>query len=188
MIGIVSFTAFFLQQTSMANKIIIYQIFTRLFGNTNFTRTFNGSLKENGSGKMNFFDDDVLRRIRTMGVSHVWFTGVLRHASATDYSSYGIPRQHPAVVKGKAGSPYAICDYYDIDPDLAEDVPGRMREFEELLARTHKAGMKVVIDFVPNHVARQYHSIAKPEGVDDLGANDNVNMHFSASNNFYYCP
>ena len=124
MIGIVSFTAFFLQQTSMANKIIIYQIFTRLFGNTNFTRTFNGSLKENGSGKMNFFDDDVLRRIRTMGVSHVWFTGVLRHASATDYSSYGIPRQHPAVVKGKAGSPYAICDYYDIDPDLAEDVPG----------------------------------------------------------------
>ena len=139
MIGIVSFTAFFLQQTSMANKIIIYQIFTRLFGNTNFTRTFNGSLKENGSGKMNFFDDDVLRRIRTMGVSHVWFTGVLRHASATDYSSYGIPRQHPAVVKGKAGSPYAICDYYDIDPDLAEDVPGRMREFEELLARTHKA-------------------------------------------------
>ena len=130
----------------MANKIIIYQIFTRLFGNTNFTRTFNGSLKENGSGKMNFFDDDVLRRIRTMGVSHVWFTGVLRHASATDYSSYGIPRQHPAVVKGKAGSPYAICDYYDIDPDLAEDVPGRMREFEELLARTHKAGMKVVID------------------------------------------
>ena len=113
------FTAFLLQQTSMANKIIIYQIFTRLFGNTNFTRTFNGSLKENGSGKMNFFDDDVLRRIRTMGVSHVWFTGVLRHASATDYSSYGIPRQHPAVVKGKAGSPYAICDYYDIDPDLA---------------------------------------------------------------------
>ena len=172
----------------MANKIIIYQIFTRLFGNTNFTRTFNGSLKENGSGKMNFFDDDVLRRIRTMGVSHVWFTGVLRHASATDYSSYGIPCQHPAVVKGKAGSPYAICDYYDIDPDLAEDVPRRMREFEELLARTHKAGMKVVIDFVPNHVARQYHSIAKPEGVDDLGANDNVNMHFSASNNFYYCP
>lgn len=171
----------------MTSKIIIYQIFTRLFGNTCLKRKYNGTLSENGCGKMNFFDDGVLQRIRNMGVSHVWYTGVIRHATTTDYSSYGIPRQHPGVVKGKAGSPYAICDYYDIDPDLAEDVPGRMREFEELLARTHKAGMKVIIDFVPNHVARQYRSIAKPEGVVDLGENDDVNMHFSASNNFYYC-
>ena len=172
----------------MAKKIIIYQIFTRLFGNTCFNRTFNGSLKENGSGKMNFFDDDVLHRISNMGVTHVWYTGVLRHATATDYQAYGLPRQHPAVVKGKAGSPYAIADYYDIDPDLAEDVPSRMQEFESLLARTHRAGMKVIIDFVPNHVARQYRSIAKPEGVADLGENDDTDMHFSPSNNFYYCP
>ena len=136
---------------------------------------------------MNFFDDDVLRRIRNMGVSHVWYTGVIRHATTTDYSAYGLPRQHSGVVKGRAGSPYAICDYYDVDPDLAEDVTCRMREFEELLARTHKAGMKVIIDFVPNHVARQYHSIAKPAGVADLGENDNTDMHFSTANNFYYC-
>ena len=67
-------------------------------------------------------------------------------------------------VKGKAGSPHAIKDYYDADPDIATDVPGRMNEFENLVNRTHRAGLKVIIDFVPNHVARQYHSDAQPDG------------------------
>ena len=107
-----------------------------------------------------------------MGVSHVWYTGIIRHATQTDYSKYGIPRQHPAVVKGKAGSPYAITDYYDVDPDLAVNVDERMQEFEQLVERTHAAGLKMVIDFVPNHVARQYHSVCKPQGVVDLGADD----------------
>lgn len=172
----------------MANKIIIYQIFTRLFGNKTNRCIPAGTYDENGCGKLNFFDDNVLRRIKTLGVSHVWYTGVIRHATTTDYSAHGIPRQHSAVVKGKAGSPYAICDYYDIDPDLAEDVDARMAEFEALVARTHNAGMKVIIDFVPNHVARQYKSVAKPAGVRDLGEDDNTGMHFSTSNNFYYCP
>jgi glycosidase len=123
-----------------------------------------------------------------MGISHVWFTGVIRHATQTDYSAHGIPKQHPAVVKGKAGSPYAICDYYDVDPDLATNVDKRMKEFEALIRRTHKAGLKVIIDFVPNHVARQYESIAKPKGVIDLGADDNTNDGFNPQNNFYYCP
>jgi glycosidase len=123
-----------------------------------------------------------------MGVSHIWYTGVIRHATQTDYKAYGIPGQHPAVVKGKAGSPYAIADYYDIDPDLAVHVDKRMQEFEQLVERTHKAGMKVIIDFVPNHVARQYHSICKPEGVKDLGEDDNPQMGFDPQNNFYYCP
>ena len=118
----------------------------------------------------------------------MWFTGIVRHATTTDYSTYGIPRQHPAIVKGKAGSPYAIIDYYDVDPDLAVQVPKRMNEFEALVKRTHKAGMKVIIDFVPNHVARQYHSICKPQGVRDLGDDDDVNKHFDIHNNFYYCP
>lgn len=168
-------------------KVIVYQIFTRLFGNRNETCHRNGTLEENGCGKMNDFNAVALKRIKALGVTHVWYTGVIRHASATDYSAYGIPKQHPAVVKGKAGSPYAITDYYDIDPDIAVDVDNRMAEFEALLKRTHKAGMKVIIDFVPNHVARQYRSIAKPEGVRDLGEDDNTDMHFSASNNFYYC-
>ena len=171
-----------------SNKIIIYQVFTRLYGNRNITRKENGTLTENGCGKLNDFTPSALKKIREMGVSHIWYTGVIRHATQTDYSSFDIPRQHPAVVKGKAGSPYAITDYYDIDPDLAVDVDKRMREFEQLVERTHKAGMKVIIDFVPNHVARQYHSICKPEGVRDLGEDDDPQQGFSPQNNFYYCP
>jgi glycosidase len=137
---------------------------------------------------MNDFTPTTLKKIREMGVSHIWYTGVIRHATQTDYSAYGIPKNHPAVVKGKAGSPYAIADYYDIDPDIAVDVNKRMKEFEALVERTHKAGMKVIIDFVPNHVARQYHSICKPEGIKDLGECDDPQQGFSPQNNFYYCP
>ncbi|WP_337639267.1 alpha-amylase family glycosyl hydrolase [Prevotella sp.] len=168
-------------------KIIIYQIFTRLFGNRSNGCKPGGTIAENGSGKMSFFTDDLLHGLRAKGYSHVWYTGLIRHATTTDYTRYGIPRQHPAIVKGKAGSPYAIVDYYDIDPDLADDVNNRMQEFEQLLDRSHRAGLKVIIDFVPNHVARQYHSTAKPEGVRDLGEDDNTSMGFSAANNFYYC-
>lgn len=172
----------------MKRKIIIYQVFTRLFGNRNTARVPNGTLRVNGTGKMSDFDAERLRRIHGMGFTHVWYTGVIRHATATDYSKHGIPRQHPSVVKGVAGSPYAITDYYDIDPDLADDIDQRMNEFQQLVDRTHQAGMKVIIDFVPNHVAREYHSIMKPEGVRDLGEDDDTGKHFSPSNNFYYCP
>ena len=171
-----------------SRKLIIYQIFTRLYGNRNTTRQENGSIVENGCGKMNDFTPSTLKKIREMGVSHIWYTGIIRHATQTDYTAYGIPKNHPAIVKGQAGSPYAITDYYDIDPDLAVDVNHRMQEFEQLIERTHQAGMKVIIDFVPNHVARQYHSICKPEGVKDLGEEDNPENGFDPQNNFYYCP
>lgn len=172
----------------MKEKIVIYQIFTRLYGNQSTARQENGTLAENGCGKMNDFTPTALKKIRDMGVSHIWYTGIIRHATQTDYSAYGIPKNHPAIVKGRAGSPYAITDYYDVDPDLATDVNQRMQEFEALIERTHKAGMKVIIDFVPNHVARQYHSICKPEGVKDLGEEDNPQNGFDPQNNFYYCP
>lgn len=168
-------------------KIIIYQTLPRLFGNRNLTRKVNGTLAENGCGKLSDFDAPTLRRIHTLGVTHIWYTGVVRHATATDYSRYGIPRQHPAVVKGRAGSPYAITDYYDIDPDLADDVEQRMDEWSELVDRTHAAGMRVIIDFVPNHVARQYHSIVKPADARDLGEDDDAGKRFDLQNNFYYC-
>ena len=171
------------------HKIIIYQVFTRLFGHRSNTPVVNGTIEENGCGKLNDFTPSALKKIREMGVTHIWYTGVIRHATMTDYSRYGIPRQHPAVVKGRAGSPYAITDYYDIDPDLAVDVERRMEEFEQLVTRTHRAGLKMIIDFVPNHVARQYKSICKPAGVRDLGEDDNPNEGFNpARNNFYYCP
>ena len=172
-----------------SHKIIIYQVFTRLFSNRNNTRKVNGTIEENGCGKLNDFTPGTLKQIRELGATHIWYTGVIRHATMTDYSRYGIPRQHPAVVKGRAGSPYAITDYYDIDPDLAVNVEERMLEFEKLVSRTHSAGLKMIIDFVPNHVARQYKSICKPQGVRDLGEDDNTNIGFDpVHNNFYYCP
>ncbi len=172
---------------TMKNKIIIYQTLPRLFGNRNTNCKKNGTCQENGCGKLDDFDSKTLQRIHDMGFTHIWYTGIIRHASTTPYSDYGIPTQHPDVVKGKAGSPYAITDYYDVDPDLARNVDKRMEEWEALVKRTHEAGMKVIIDFVPNHVARQYKSVAKPTYTKDLGENDNKEMHFSTSNNFYYC-
>ena len=169
-------------------KIIIYQVFTRLFGNQVLTCKTNGSIDENGCGKMDNFTEQALAEIKKLGTTHIWYTGVIAHATQTDYTRYGLSKDHPAVVKGKAGSPYAIKDYYDIDPDLAVNVDKRMEEFEALVARTHEAGMKMIIDFVPNHVARQYKSLAKPEGVKDLGEGDDTTVSFSPNNNFYYIP
>ena len=169
-------------------KPLIYQIFTRLYTNQNASNVPSGTLGENGCGKLNDFTAAQLKRIADFGFTHVWFTGLLEHATQTSYEAYGIRPDHPAVVKGRAGSPYAIKDYYDIDPDLATDVPNRMKEFENLVRRTHKAGLKMVIDFVPNHVARQYASDACPEGVRDLGADDDTAKAFDPDNNFYYIP
>ena len=166
----------------------IYQVFTRLFGNDKADCVPSGTKQQNGCGTMQAFTAKALEQIRSLGCTHIWFTGVIEHASKTDYSAYGIAVDNPDVVKGEAGSPYAIRDYYDIDPDLAKDPAKRIREFELLVERTHKAGLKVIIDFVPNHVARQYHSDAKPEGVRDLGEDDDTSLSYSPDNNFYYLP
>ena len=166
----------------------IYQVFTRLFGNDKADCVPSGTKQQNGCGTMQAFTAKALEQIRSLGCTHIWFTGVIEHASKTDYSAYGIAVDNPDVVKGEAGSPYAIRDYYDIDPDLAKDPTKRIREFELLVERTHKAGLKVIIDFVPNHVARQYHSDAKPEGVRDLGEDDDTSLSYSPDNNFYYLP
>ena len=176
------------EEKSAEKKIIIYQVFPRLFGNDNSHPLRNGDILDNGCGKMNDFTPKVLSEIKKLNITHIWYTGIIEHATKTDYSQYSIRRDHPAVVKGRAGSPYAIKDYYDVDPDLATNVSSRMEEFESLVARTHKSGLKMIIDFVPNHVARQYHSDAKPEGVADLGEKDNADIAFSPYNNFYYIP
>lgn len=168
------------------NKSVIYQLFPRLFTNTNPSNICNGTIAQNGVGKMNDINLLVLRSIKNLGATHIWYTGVIEHATKTDYTEYGIQSSNPHVVKGNAGSPYAIRDYYDIDPDIAVDVPNRMKEFESLVERTHHEGLKVIIDFVPNHVAREYLSDAKPTNVEDLGAADDKGMFFSPSNNFYY--
>lgn len=175
-------------KTTKNDKIAVYQIFTRLFGNQNSTNKFYGSMEENGVGKMNDISEKALQEIKNLGISHVWFTGIIEHATMTDFSVHGILPDNPSVVKGRAGSPYAIKDYYDVSPELAVEVPNRMKEFEALVARCHALGLKVIVDFVPNHVARSYNSDAKPKGVKDFGENDDKNVFFSPNNNFYYIP
>ncbi len=167
---------------------VIYQILVRLFGNKQKPQKEWGSIKENGTGKMNDITDKALSEIKKMGFNHVWYTGLIEHATCTSYSEYGIPADHPSVVKGVAGSPYAIKDYYDIAPDLAGNIAERMSEFEQLVKRSHDHGLKVIIDFVPNHLARQYQSDVKPDRTKDFGSEDDVTVPFSPSNNFYYVP
>ena len=175
-------------------KIVIYQVLPRLFGNKGRKashrakgNTQNGTIEENGVGKFSMFTPKVLSGLKEFGYTHVWYTGVLDHATQTDYSEIGQPANHRAVVKGKAGSPYAVRDYYNVDADLADKPAERMQEWERLIARTHKAGLKVIMDFIPNHVARNYNSISAPEGVEPLGAGDRTDWHFERDNNFYYC-
>lgn len=170
------------------NKLIIYQVFMRLAGNTNTHCIPYGSIRENGCGKFNDLSEIFLDQIRQLGATHIWLTGVLEHATCQDYSKFGIIPDNPLVVKGRAGSPYAIKDYYDVDPDLAEDVDQRMQEFQELVNRCHQQGLKPIIDFVPNHVARHYESDNKPPGIYDFGAHDDPTKAFSPANNFYYIP
>ncbi|MDO4755701.1 MAG: alpha-amylase family glycosyl hydrolase [Parabacteroides sp.] len=170
------------------DKMVIYQVFPRWFGNMNTSLIKNGTKADNGVGKFSDFTPLALAKIKELGITHVWYTGVIEHATKTDYTAYQIRKDHAAVVKGNAGSPYAIKDYYDIDPDLADDVQTRMDEFEALVRRTHEAGMKVIIDFVPNHVAREYHSDAKMSYIEDLGQRDDVTKAFDPNNNFYYIP
>jgi len=169
-------------------KINVYQVFTRLFGNTNTNNKAWGSIEENGVGKFNDFTDEALEAIKSLGITHIWYTGVLHHAMVTDYSPYGIPGDDPDVVKGRAGSPYSVKDYYNVNPDLAVDPARRLEEFRALIDRTHRLDMKVIIDIVPNHVARVYHSLSNPEGVEDFGASDDLSREYLRDNNFYYIP
>lgn len=176
------------QQKMKKDNLVVYQLLPRLFGNTVTANIPYGTIAQNGSGKFNDITDKALDGLKELQVDYVWYTGIIAHASLTDYSNYGIATGDADVVKGRAGSPYAIRDYYDVDPDLAVDVNRRMEEFEALIKRTHQKEMKIIIDFVPNHVARNYQSKAKPAGVVDFGENDNKTVVFDTKNDFYYIP
>ncbi|ALT00312.1 alpha-amylase family protein [Lacimicrobium alkaliphilum] len=174
--------------SEMPERPVVYQMMTRLFGNTNTTNKPWGTIEENGVGKFAHINQAALQGIKEMGATHVWYTGVPHHAVIRDYTEYGISNDDPDVVKGRAGSPYAVKDYYNVNPDLASDPANRLAEFEQLIARTHAQGLKVVIDIVPNHVARHYQSLSAPEGVEDFGVSDNTSVEYARSNNFYYIP
>lgn len=176
------------EENTTNKKIVVYQVFTRLFGNKNTTNKPWGTIEENGVGKFNDFTDKALHEIKDLGVTYIWYTGVPHHALVGDYTAYGISNDDPEVVKGRAGSPYAVKDYYNVNPDLAVNPANRLQEFEALIDRTHKAGLKVIIDIVPNHIARKYEGKKNPEGVKDFGTDDNINVEYSRDNNFYYIP
>lgn len=169
-------------------KHAIYQVFTRLFGNKNTTNTPWGTMEENGVGKFSDFTHHALAEIKDLGITHIWYTGVPHHAVIKDYTHIGITNDHPSVVKGRAGSPYAVKDYYSVNPDLANDPASRLEEFEALIQRSHENGLKVIIDIVPNHVARQYKGENNPLGIKDFGSQDNTSVEYHRDNNFYYIP
>lgn len=172
----------------MKQKIVIYQLLPRLFSNTCEKPAFNGTIEQNGCGKFNDLTIEVLLELKNFGVTHIWLTGIIRHATLSHYPRFGLPASHPDIVKGKAGSPYAVNDYFDVDPDLAAHIPSRMAEFDQLLYRIHSLGLKAIIDFIPNHVARDYYSRQLPKGSKNLGEADNNTISFSPSNNYYYLP
>ena len=176
------------QKMGKKTKTVVYLVFNRLFGNTNTTNKPWGTIEENGIGKFNDFTDDALQKIKELGITHIWYTGVPHHAVINDFEAIGISNDDPDVVKGRAGSPYAVKDYYNVNPDLAVNPENRLQEFKSLVERTHAQGMKVIIDIVPNHVARSYKGKTNPEGVTDFGAEDNTTLEYHRDNNFYYIP
>ena len=141
-------------------KTIIYQILPRLWG----------------EGRMSSVDTPSLAYFKSLGVTHVWYTGILRHSTGQPFT------------KGDPGSPYAISDYYDVNPYLADVEAERMDEFESLVKRTHAAGLKVILDFVPNHVGRDYGRTRVRTDIPYLGDTDDDHIHWKASNDFYYYP
>lgn len=109
-------------------KKIIYQVMTRLWD----------------GGKMSGWDGPSFAYLKTLGVDYVWYTGIPRHSTGKDF------------VKGDPGCPYSITDWMDVNPYLADVPDDRLAEFDALVARTHAAGLKCILDFIPNHVARDY--------------------------------
>lgn len=174
------------ETTSTSQKAVIYQVLPRLFGNKVTKNKPWGSATDNGVGKFNDFTEHALTELKKMGVTHLLLTGVLHHATATDYASTGISSDDPDVVKGSAGSPFAIKDYYQVHPDLAVNPSQSMSEFENLIKRCHEVGLKVILDVVPNHVARQYQGKNNPKGVADFGSSDDKSVEYNRHNNFYY--
>jgi glycosidase len=163
-------------------KVRLYEILVRAFGNTRAERKTGGSLAENGCGTLADINHAALASLQQLGITHLWLVGVIEHASGTGYPDR--PADPPDLLKGLAGSPYAIRDYFDICPDLARDRANRKAEFRALIDRCHTHGLRVIIDFIPNHVARSYGSDIEPG--QDFGQDDDTSVFFARDNHFFY--
>lgn len=171
-----------MSEDARAFRPVIYQLFVRLFGNTNETRKPNGTIAENGCGKFADVNETALSSLKEMGFTHIWLTGVIEQASGTEYACR--PADDRDILKGEAGSPYAIRDYFDICPDYAVDPLRRREEFRELVERCHAQGLKVLMDFIPNHVSRCYASDVHPEHT--FGEGDDREVFFARDNHYFY--
>ena len=170
------------------HKLIIYQMMFHLWGNTTTNPQKNGNSITNGTTKFNDVSNKALNVLHDKGFTHLYTTGIIEHATKEDYSKYGCSLDHPSIVKGSCGSPFAVKDYYDVNPFLANKPENRLEEFNLMVGRIHENKLKIILDFVPNHLARNYQSDKKPEGVTDFGVNDRNDVTFSPQNNFYYLP
>ena len=170
------------------HKLIIYQMMFHLWGNTTTNPQKNGDSNTNGTTKFNDVSNKALKVLHDKGFTHLYTTGIVEHATKEDYSKYGCSVDHPSIVKGSCGSPFAIKDYYDVNPFLANKPENRLEEFNLMVERIHESKLKIILDFVPNHLARNYQSDKKPEGVTDFGVDDRNDVTFSPQNNFYYLP
>ena len=135
----------------MNKKRIIYQVLPRLWGD----------------GLLSFWDSSSFEYVKSLGAGYIWYTGIPRHASGQDF------------VKGNPGSPYAISDWYDVNPYLAADPSRRMDEFRSLVGRTHSAGLGCLVDFIPNHVACDYRGDLPLCGWHDGDWTDTVKVDWS---------
>lgn len=169
-----------------SDKIIVYQMMFHLWGNTNENPIKNGSLEENGVTKFSDVSNKALQVLKEKGYTHLYMTGLIEHATMEDFTNLGIPLDNPQVIKGRCGSPFAIKDYYDVNSFFADNPKKRMDEFQKMVKRIHQAGLKIIIDFVPNHLARFYYSDKTPKAYSTFGEKDNTSLNFDPQNNFYY--
>jgi alpha-amylase len=75
-----------------------------------------------------------LQRLKDMGVQTLWFMPI---------QPIGVEGR-----KGALGSYYAVSDYRAVNPEF-----GTMQDWQSLVSKIHDMGMKVIIDWVPNHTA-----------------------------------
>ena len=97
---------------------VIYEIFPRAFSERG---DFNGVTAR-------------LDELKSLGVTILWLMPI--HPIGQEKK------------KGTIGSPYAVRDYYAVNPDY-----GTKEDFKRLVSEAHRRGLKVIIDIVANHTA-----------------------------------
>lgn len=169
-------------------KSLIYQLMVRHWGGQSYEPASLAIEKRRPIGSFEAIDDIAISYLKSLSIDTVWLTGVICHATRSQCSIGDETIGGDVVVKGDAGSPYAITDYYAIHPFLSHDESQAEAQFDALVSRLKAAGLKVIIDFVPNHVSRHYHGINTPPGERRLGQGDDVSIEFRPNNHFYYLP